>query len=139
MGKTKVVLDTNIWLSAFGWKGSSREILKLTVQNKITVIISPSIFNEFSRVIEYPKFNFSKQKKIRLKRFVLSTASVVVPRRQVNIIREDPSDNMFLECACESKADFIVTGDSHLLKLRRFGNTKIVTPTKFLSCYRKTS
>lgn len=137
MGKTKVVLDTNVWLSAFGWKGSPRKILKLAIQDKISLIISPSIFNEFSKALDYPKFKFSRQRKARLKRFVLSIALLVIPKNKVNIIKEDPSDNMFLECAYESKASFIITGDSHLLKLKKFKNTRIVTPAEFLKYYKK--
>ena len=137
MGKAKVVLDTNVLISAFGWRGPPREILKLAVKNKISLFISPQIFNEFSRVLDYPKFGFSRQRKSRLKRFVLSITIFTIPKIRFDIIKKDPEDNIFLECAYVSGAAFIITGDSHLLQLKRFKNTRIVTPTEFLKYCKK--
>ena len=51
---------------------------------------------------------------------------------RVNVIKRDLSDNKFLEAALEAKADFIITGDHHLLELREFRGVKILSPSDFL-------
>ena len=56
----------------------------------------------------------------------------IEPLERVSIVREDPDDNKILECAIAAKADFIITGDSHLLKLENFKSIKIVTANEFL-------
>ena len=56
----------------------------------------------------------------------------VSPTRKIELIKEDPPDDMFLECAIEAHADYIVSGDDHLKKLSEFEGIEIVTPKKFL-------
>ncbi|GAG74095.1 unnamed protein product, partial [marine sediment metagenome] len=56
----------------------------------------------------------------------------VKTKKKLDIIKEDPEDNKVLECALFGKADYIVTGDKHLLKLCKFNNIKILTPIEFL-------
>lgn len=132
MGKARVVLDSNVLVSAFGWRGNPRRILELVVKNRVFLFVSPQTFEEFSRVLDYPKFGFSQQRKTRLREFVLSIAIVIIPRKKFKIVRKDPKDNKFLECAFACNADFLVTGDFHLLELKEFKKTKIVTPKQFL-------
>jgi len=56
---------------------------------------------------------------------------------RVNVIERDPSDNKFLEAALEAKADFIITGDHHLLELREFRGVKILSPSEFLKLWKR--
>jgi putative PIN family toxin of toxin-antitoxin system len=60
-------------------------------------------------------------------------AAVVIPTRRVDIIREDPSDNMFLECALEARADYIISGDRHLKRVGHFGGAEILSPREYLA------
>jgi putative PIN family toxin of toxin-antitoxin system len=60
-------------------------------------------------------------------------AVVVVPTGRVDIIREDPTDNMFLECALEARADYIISGDRHLKRVGRFGAIEIHSPRAYLA------
>jgi len=57
---------------------------------------------------------------------------MVRPKRKLNIIKQDPADNKVLECSLEGKADYIITGDRHLLNLKQFGKTEILTASEFL-------
>jgi len=54
------------------------------------------------------------------------------PFGNIKVIQEDPSDNVILESAVITKADFLISGDEHLLKIKEFDNTKIVTASEFL-------
>ena len=132
MGKTKVVLDTNILVSALGWKGNPRKIFNLIKEGKIEALTSDEQMKELSRVLDYPRLNFSDEQKIDIKSTISILFALVRPVEKINIIKEDSDDNIILECAQEGKADFIVSGDPHLLKLKGFEGIKIVSPAQFI-------
>ena len=56
---------------------------------------------------------------------------LVVPQITVHAVRDDPDDDRILECALASDADFVVSGDRHLLALRRYKSISIVSPREF--------
>jgi len=130
--RPKVTLDTNVLVSALGWKGNPHRILGKVIEGDLELFISNEQFMELSRVLEYPKFGFTEEQKTRLKAVISAIATFVEPRTELHIIKIDPSDNRILECALVAKLDFIVSGDEHLLSLGRFGRTRITTPNKFL-------
>ena len=98
MGK-KVVLDTNVFVSALGWKGASREIFKGCIDGDLALFISTEIFNEIERVLHYPKLKFSKNEIDRFLDQILEVANFTEITVKVEIIKDDPTDNKFLECA----------------------------------------
>ena len=66
MGKTKVTLDTNILISAFGWKGKPKQVFAKALKGEVELVISDKQFDELERVLDYPKFSFTeKQRAIR--------------------------------------------------------------------------
>ncbi len=78
------------------------------------------------------KFRWSATR-MREARAAIGDFTVLVhPRQPVSVVREDEADNRILECALAAGADAIVTGDHHLLELRRFGGVRITTPREFL-------
>ena len=56
----------------------------------------------------------------------------VAPRIPVNILSRDPSDNKFLECALESQADYLITGNTRHFPLKKFHDTRIINPRDFI-------
>jgi len=132
MGKTKAALDTNILISALGWKGNPKQVLEKIVKGEIELVISDEQFAELSEVLEYPKFGFTEEQKGRFKALILELATFIKPLEKINVIKEDPDDNIILECAATGNADYIVTGDPHLLALKEFRGIKIVTAKRFL-------
>ena len=128
MGKKRIVLDTNVLISAFGWVGVPRTLFGLVLEGKALLFASPETFSEFCRVADYPKFRFSANEKARFKNLLISTATMVFPSKKFHAIQKDPSDNIFLDCAFACNADFLITGDKHLLALKKFHKTKIITP-----------
>jgi putative PIN family toxin of toxin-antitoxin system len=60
-------------------------------------------------------------------------AVVAVPARRIQAVREDPSDNMFLECAVEARADYVVSGDRHLRRLQTFAGIPILSPREYIT------
>ncbi len=133
MGKRKVVLDTNILVSALGWKGKPHRIMEKVTNNELELFISNKQLSELSRVLNYPRLKFTEEQKFKFKELVLKTASFVEPTIKLDVIKDDPDDNMFLECALVADADYIVSGDDHLLSLKKFGRIKILTANQFLN------
>jgi len=132
MGKKKIVLDTNILISAFGWKGKQRLIFDKILNREFELIISKKQLRELYRVLSYPKFNFKEEQKLRFMGIIYSIATIVNTFGNIKFIQEDPSDNIILESAVITKADFLISGDEHLLKIKEFNKTKILTASKFL-------
>ena len=138
----KIVLDSNVFVSALiNPRGKPAQILNYVFENKIRLFTSPSIIEELERVLSYPKLvkrhGLEKQE---LKEFVsdlLSILSLVEGKKALELIAEDPADNNYLSCALDAKADFIVSGDIHLLNLREYEGIQIITPAQFLKMLEK--
>ncbi len=127
----KVVLDTNILISAFIFGGKPRQILSLTLTNRIQMFISPVLIAEFFDVVN-KKFDLSAQELALTKNQIENKFSIVKPKKSLHIVR-DEDDNRVLEAAIDGKCDYIVTGDKDLLDLKIFKKIKIVTSDIFLS------
>ncbi len=64
---------------------------------------------------------------------MLTKKSILVePSTRIKIVKDDPEDDKFVETALEGDADFIVTQDKHLLKLKDYQGIKVITPEEFL-------
>jgi len=134
------VLDTNVWISALGWRGVTRRAFRI-VLNSWDVVISPPILEEIERVMVYPKLQkvFSASRRKRLLSFIKKVTLLVKPSSKLNLVTEEESDNRFLEAALESGAKVIMAGDRHLIELSREKLLKvfpegieILTPREFL-------
>jgi uncharacterized protein len=131
--KVKVVFDTNVWLSIFMNKIITEEFSK-NKQN-LTIYVSEGILLEISKVIFYPKIaeilkksNFTPRETIRA---IKANSKKVEPNLKLYVSDRDVTDNIILECALASGADFIVSGDRHLLEVGKFRKTRILTPREF--------
>ena len=110
----RVVVDTNIWVSAFFWEGIEREIVRRCEEGVLKSITSPDILDELRRVLAQ-KFEVPNAKISEYTRGILLASEVVFPVGEVTVIKEDPPDNVILETAYLGKADRIISGDKHLL------------------------
>jgi len=138
MGKIKVILDTNIFVSGFGWDGKPEAILALLKDGYLTNYITAEIFEELKRVISYPKLKFPESLQNKILEFVFFHSIFVEPNESISAIKDDPDDNKFLECAVSANAEFIISGDPHLLALKRYGMVEILNADMFLGqAYKK--
>ena len=131
MGKTKVVLDSNILISALGWKGKPRVIFEKCLHGELELITSPHQLDELIRVMNYPKFNFTEEQKLTFLGIITAIATVVEITGKREVIEKDPDDDIILETAVIGKADNIISGDPHLLSLKEFAKIKIITASKY--------
>ena len=132
MGKKKVVLDTNIYVSAIGWNGIPSQIIQKAIDGEFNLYISLNQLIEIRDVLEYPKLKFTKQQKNKFLSQLYSLCQIIIPSKKVDVIREDTDDNAILEPCIDYKIDFVISGDNHLLKINGFNGSKIITPSKFL-------
>ncbi len=134
--KLRVVIDTNIFVSAILFKGSANKVVNLWQKNKFIFLMSQEILNEYIKVLSYPKFRLTGGEITHIiEEEILPFINPVAVKTPVAIIEKDPSDNKFLSLAAEGKADRIVSGDKHLLELGEFRKIKIVSLQSFLSFY----
>jgi putative PIN family toxin of toxin-antitoxin system len=132
----KVVLDTNVWISALLWGGKPAAIIKAAENRKITILITENITAEISQVLAYPKIEKIYRAELSREQLieqVLKTAKFVEAKTKVTLIKEHPADDKFLECALAARADYLVSGDKHLLKVGSYKKTKILTVNDFLT------
>ena len=129
---TKVVIDTNVFISAFGWDGKPEAVLSLMEQRKVVNCITNDIYSELQRVVAYPKLKFSPTLQVNILEFVFSWSRFVKPKETVPVIADDPDDDKFLACAVAANAAAIISGDPHLLALASYRNIPIMTPAQFL-------
>lgn len=135
--KPKVVLDSNVLISAAVFGGKPREILDLAIKGLFEVAISDDILEEIKGVLKGEKFQFPEKIVHFLMSEIEELAELVEPKEKIEAVLEDPEDHRVLECAVESRASVIVSGDSHLLALQSFGQIKIMNPDEFLRRFRK--
>jgi putative PIN family toxin of toxin-antitoxin system len=136
----RVVPDTNVLVSAILTStGNSALIINLFREGKLDFVSSGSILAEVERVLNYPKIRKrTLWDKKQVKEFCLRLGkSLIITEDTVekNVILDDPEDDKFLFCAAAGKADCIITGDVHLLKLKQFKEVEIVSPKEFLEKY----
>jgi putative PIN family toxin of toxin-antitoxin system len=134
----RAVLDANVIISALIQpKGASGQILTSLVDaNSFELIVSSAILAELRRALSYPKvrkyIKFSNQD---LDLWVASLELIAQPvdgNIRVHAVAEDPDDNKYIEAAVEGLAQFVVTGDKHLLSLKFYETIRVVTPRVFL-------
>jgi uncharacterized protein len=123
----RVVLDTNVLVSAIISDGKSRELLKKGIANQYSIVTSDFILKELITVLRRQKFQISEDELQRTILALIRTAEVVNVKTKIKAVKEDPKDDMIIETAIDGCADIIVTGDSHLLTLRTYREVKITT------------
>lgn len=130
----RFVLDTNILVSSAPPGSRLRPLIDAWQEGRCRLLISPEIFDEYLRVLTYPRFQLSSDDIRRiLERDVVPYSEVVHVTSHVDVVKEDPSDNKFLACAIDGKADAIVSGDHHLLDLKSYQGIPILTAREFLN------
>ena len=131
----KAVLDTNIYVSGILFTGKPREVLDLAIKGKILVFISPDILSELKDVLSRNKFGFSFDRIDMIIREIESITTLVNPSKKYSIVSRDSDDNVIIDCAMESKVEYIITGDNDLLSIKSYKSINIISPALFIKEY----
>lgn len=130
----KLVLDTNIIISALiGKHGAPAKLFEKLILGEIENYTSKEIIEEIVEVLNRKEITKRTTKEARtfLLEQYLVRSKVVVPKEK-NIVAVHESDNKFIDTAIEAKAKFIISGDEHLLEIKKFGEIKITTAKEYL-------
>ncbi|MBM4135464.1 MAG: putative toxin-antitoxin system toxin component, PIN family [Nitrospira sp.] len=132
----KVVLDTNILVSALLFKGDLAGIVDLWKRGRIIPVLSKETFAEFKAVLEYPKFSLTRQEmQLIIEEEVLPYFEIVEIIDKTKSICRDPDDDKFIACAVSASADFVVTGDKDLLDLGKYKSVRIINASMLLNMF----
>jgi putative PIN family toxin of toxin-antitoxin system len=133
----RVVLDTNILVSALLFKGDLSRIVDLWEKGSIIPVVSRETFEEFKNVLSYDKFSLTEDEiKIIIEDEVLPFFEIVDITHEIKGVCRDPDDDKFLSCAVSASADFIVSGDKDLCDLARYKSVKIIMPAELLRIFK---
>ena len=127
----RIVLDTNVFISGIFFTGPPYQILKAWRDGRVQLLVSPSILEEYQRIGAELALQF---RDVDLKAFLdLLTvqAEIVLAPTLPPVIRDDPSDDKFLEAAVAGNASYIISRDKHLLTLSEFQGIQILKPRDF--------
>ena len=132
MGTVGVVFDTNVLVSAIGFGGKPWECLVVAFMGEVEMVTAEAAIDEFERVLGYDRLPFTETEHDRYPALIRDEATLVDPGQSVEVIEDDPDDDLFLEIALEADAEYIVSGDPHLTALGAFRGVDIVRPAAFL-------
>lgn len=128
----RITVDTNVLISALGWNGAEAAVIEMVLDSSLVLCLSAQILSEFYRVVNYPKFGFTDEEIDGFIGRLLTNSIIVNPSQSINAVADDPDDNKIIECAVEGKAEYIISGDRHLLSLGEYKNVKILRASEFL-------
>lgn len=132
MGSLGVVYDTNVLVSAIGFGGKPWESLVLSFVGDVEMVTAEAAIEEFERVLGYDRLPFTETEREQYPALIREEATVVEPNESLQVIDDDPDDDLFLEIALEAEAEYIVSGDPHLTDLSEFRGIDIISPSEFL-------
>jgi putative PIN family toxin of toxin-antitoxin system len=128
----KVVIDTNVIISGFFWKGNESLIIDLCVNGLLRNHTSLEILSEVEEVMRYIKFGLTEREtEVLLKRYI-SFSTIVVPSNLNFEISRDPTDDKFISCSISSGSSYLITGDKDLLELRNHNGISILNSKEML-------
>lgn len=132
----RVVVDTNVVISGVLWLGVPHRIIELAEQKRITLCMTQPMLDELREVLERRKFKRYLQARQTSPAEILSLLIPLIelyaPTGIADADITDPDDLIFLVCAVNADAEYVISGDDHLLRLKQYGIIKIVSPSDFL-------
>ena len=127
----RVVLDTNVYISAAILGRVCEEIVKTCRFSILQVFISKDIIDEINDKLSH-KFLWQDDQVNVFLESILEFCQIVKVIEKITYIKDDTDDDKILECAVSADCDYIISGDKHLLKLRSYKTIRILNPADFL-------
>jgi len=129
----KIALDTNVLISALIKEGKPRDLLFEILLNH-ELITSKEILEEVATIANEPRIRrYVDQEDIAdFLRDLASSASIVRIKSKFKAVKEDPDDDTILRTAIDGRARLVVSGDTHLLDMKRFRGIRIVSVGEML-------
>ena len=128
-----VVLDANIYISAFFWGGNPRAVLERVIKKQDELLVTEEILDEIKNVLTRPKFHTGINEIDFFIKSIEEIGNKIDAKSKIKNGSRDKTDNKYIECAIAGKADYIISGDSHLLEMKKYRNIKIVSAREYLN------
>ena len=128
----KPVLDTNIFISSFFWRGNPRKLMTRIIDGKDILFVSDEILHEVFSVMERPKFNVDRRQIVHFINSIKEISCRVTPSGIIQGVCRDSDDDKILECAVLGNVDFIISGDGDLLSLKEFQRIPIIMASEYI-------
>lgn len=133
----RAVIDTNVLISGFISRESyPAKLVDGWIEKRFEPVVSEEIIKEYREVFARDRFSAlgSVEERLKLLGTLLSFEHVVLvnPQERICMVKDDPRDDIFLECAAAGECEFIISGDQHLLKLKQYKNIKVITAKEFI-------
>lgn len=130
----KVVVDTNAFISGILFGGNPQKIIESWLNKKYIFCLSPQLNAEIVSKLQN-KFLLSTQAMQAIEDALDIKTEKYIPKKKLFVCK-DPQDNFLLELAFEAKANYLISGDKLVLKLKEYKKTKILSPRDFLKLLR---
>jgi putative PIN family toxin of toxin-antitoxin system len=132
----RVVIDTNVFVSSF-FGGNPRKIIDLWKKGNINLCLSNDILEEYVDVLQRVGLKEEEEIEELLSLFAKGVNIIFTTKTPtIKVVKDDPEDDKFLECAVALKAGIIITGDKALKKIGEYMGIKILAPQEFLKTYK---
>jgi uncharacterized protein len=133
----RAVLDTNIIVShTLAPRGPIAAIFGYWIGKTFDLVVSEAILEEYEATLKKPAIQAHHRQSdatiALLIRRLRTIAIVVTPTEPLTVVANDPDDNKIIECAVAGNADYIVTGDTHLLDIQAYQGIQILPPALFV-------
>ena len=133
----KVVIDTNIFVSSF-FGGNPRSVIDLWKKGEITLCLSKDILDEYIKVLQRIGLQDEGELAELLSLFSKGFNMLFTTKTpKIRVIKNDPDDDKFIECALALKAEVIITGDRAIEAIGEYMGIKILSPQQFLKKYKE--
>jgi putative PIN family toxin of toxin-antitoxin system len=133
----KVVLDANIFISSLYWGGNPRRVLERSIHRIDELYITREIMVEIENVLKRKKFHADINTITLFMELIERVGNKIIPKEKISNASRDKTDDKYIECATESSADYIISGDIHLLEIKEYKGIKILNAADYLEIMRK--
>lgn len=130
----KLVFDTNILISGYLWNGRPRQAIRVVKTKGFTLLYCKKSIDELIRVLSI-KFGLDSEEIFRIVVDLQTIGENIGIVSKEHPITDDHTDNLFINHAIDGDARFIVSGDSHLLKLKKYKKIEMMTIYEFLQMF----
>ena len=127
------IIDTSVFISGIFFKGNfCSQIIEKLKDAEFKLVSSVDIVDELGNTLRNFKIHIPENIIEELRKLIVKNSIIVEPTVKLNLVKDNKKYDMFLEAGFTGNVDLIITQDKNLLKLKKYGGIKIVSPKEAL-------